>query len=420
MRRYINFKGYKIIPGIHHGYTINIHGELACKTGHLKEPIKVDEFGKWYKLLDVEGQVVTVNLAVLVSMVARNVSWPITVCSKLTMYFLDGDNANVHPSNTVWRPFPKNVEWKPGIRYIPDYSNYAISRDGNLFNTVSETQLKWDRNEKNPVAKIVLDIVRNPRNKTTVNLSKYRALMLAWSEYSMYVHELKVNYCSNINSECILDNLEWVVVNVKNKKTSKTPIAVIIRNIYTKKETLFSNLELIANLFSIDNNQVLHRCNSDGQLIYDEHQWRLLKSKTEWKTIIDINDVVGRSVRIKNIITGDELMFNSLDAAAIHFKVPLLTIVRWCGTDGLVNYCDHLWKYNDSTTQWPASPEKAYYVQFGTLNAKLYNNLSYIEKLLSIKKYTLSKHFKKNNIYLHNNIKISKVMEYPLIDKNVG
>lgn len=58
---------------------------------------------------------------------------PLTLIDKISAYPRDGNELNIHPSNLVWKfSEPLEVPWANGYFYIPGYTRYAISREGNI------------------------------------------------------------------------------------------------------------------------------------------------------------------------------------------------------------------------------------------------------------------------------------------------
>lgn len=390
--RYINFKGFKSIPGIHPTYTINIHGKLKCKTGHIKEPVRVDEFGKWYKLLDIEGQVVTVNLAVLVSMIARNVSWPISVCSRLTMYFVDGDNTNTHPSNTIWRPFPKDVEWKPGIRYIPISSKHAISLDGRLYNVGTGFEYSWYNDADNYwVSSFNSEINYNKR----CNVKQHRMLLLAFSNYPVDCYKLDINHIDANPANNEMSNLEWCTRSHNLKHAYDMGLratrGVVTRDTVTGVVTTYnSRVEAIATL-RCTLKAIERRCETDGTVSYQGLQYKYLDSTTPWS----INPKIGKGeqgVLVKDIITDEITEYATPQDAAIAFDIHLTTVYKRCKSAGKINYNNKRWQFNTKTT-WDELIQPNTEIQIKELATniiKRFNSLQDASKQLNIPPTTIT------------------------------
>lgn len=283
--RFNNFKGFKPIPGIHPTYTINVHGELTCKTGHVKEPIREDEFGKWYKLLDIEGQVITVNLAVLVSIVARNIRWPLSVCSKLTMYFLDDDCNNVHPSNTILRPLPDEIEWKPGWRYIPGFSRYVVNSEGKLYNIKTDNYIAWTIKQNGYYSSGIMADVDTRHSKQTYVL-QHRILMLAWTPYPINVCNLVVRHLDNDPQNntrtniCLGTQKENIDDAIRSGNWSG--VIVEIKDITTDDVSIYRSIKTAAKAIRLPANTIKLRCKSNGTKVFDGKQWRFGPTEKPW------------------------------------------------------------------------------------------------------------------------------------------
>lgn len=363
--RYIAFEGFKSLRQFNPHLSINVHGEIKSNFDTMQPWERIDEDGVWVSISCKDGVVREILKAVLVASIARNTNWPLKVYSKLKVFYFDGDNTNVHPSNTFWKPFPEDVYWKPGIRYIPTESQYAITKDGELWHIKRNLKLTWTLEKQRGylIATIRPDLYFGIKKQASRKLQQHRALMLAWSDYPSDVYELHVNHINGIKTANYLTNLEWCTAKentIHAAVNGLTPsIGVTIKSLLTGEETTYISIIEAGRQLGISGTCVAKRCDSDGRVIYDNKLWKYKDSKSLWSENPSnyTNTDRVRGVSTKCILTGKILFWESIVLAAIHYDLTTQGIAHRCQTDGAMVYDDLLWKFTDSNTDWHPTPK---------------------------------------------------------------
>lgn len=352
LKRFKEFKGFKSIPGIYSGYTINIQGEIKYRTGDIKIPTRVDEHGDWLSLICTDGTVREFNRAVLVSMVARNIGWSVSVCSKLTMYFLDGNNTNVHPSNTIIAPLPKDVEWKSGWRYIPGFSRYVINEKGELWDLKQNKKLKWYVKYDGYLQRNLVIDVSSATNRVVRLLKQHRGIMLAFTNYPKNVCDLVINHINNISADNRLENLEWCTQshNIQHAAISGNLFtrAVKTKCVIDGEEKYFNSITEAAKYYGGDDAGIFYRCKTDGLIVFKPATlFKFAESDTPWPDLDYAKEhLVTKNAYYTFIETNNTVIrYEDIISAAKAINLRPLTLNRRMKKYGVFHYNEFkIWK----------------------------------------------------------------------------
>ena len=148
------------------------------------------------------------RVADLIAVVFKPTFVPMYLWNLISVYPIDGNETNVHPSNLVWI-FPVGGIEVPGTEgkyfYVPGYSQYGISVDGEVMflpeGTIKQPSLIDGAYQVSAGQDV---------GHTTPSVGVYRLKALTFIPYPRNVRDLIVNHKDGIRANDTLDNLEWI------------------------------------------------------------------------------------------------------------------------------------------------------------------------------------------------------------------
>lgn len=144
-----------------------------------------------------------------------NLELPETVLNEIVVLFADGDQDNWEAENLTYcfRNGPAECPFYKGFFYIPGFSRYVISRQGELVVVRTGKVKKWTK--WNPSAEKAFTVggymvshgVSDIGSRK--GLSRHRCLCLAFKHPGVHPGELVVNHKNGVPGQDDLDNLEF-------------------------------------------------------------------------------------------------------------------------------------------------------------------------------------------------------------------
>ena len=203
--------------------------------------------------LNCNGQFITLDIVVWSVIALFNIKIPTKHYDKISVHFKNTDANDTSLDNIYYRfKQPVPCDRMPGHHYIPYYTRYTISREGRMFDLVTNkikkyTTVKPNKNDPKKrrcgyhVTATVAD--RNHRG----NLSKHRALGLAYLHYNADPFSLVVNHIDGVGGNNELGNLEWTTYSGNTKHAyasglqSNTLKEIVVRNTITGETTKYAS-----------------------------------------------------------------------------------------------------------------------------------------------------------------------------------
>lgn len=352
-KRFYSFTGFKPITQLNPKIEITLTGEIRSTCPFTNLLFRKDEMGEWVRFFCKDGVFREILKAVLVSVVARNTSWPIKIYSKLTMYYMDGNVDNVHPSNTFWKPFPENIFWKYGIRYIPLESKYAITKSGDIYNVQLGTKLTWYYNRQGYLkTNISADVNLNNTRHKNRSINQHRAIMFAWDSYPKDAGWLSINHKDGFKANNLYSNLEWCThtdnLNHAYEMNLRSTRGVKVRKYPEKIETIFKSIADAELQLKIKASTITDRCSLDGNKVYDGFQWKFIESNTPWNEDPDIFITKAKEITVRHVTTNEIIKFTTIEAAAKHFNLSRNGAKKRCKSKGKRIYSGYYWEFSET------------------------------------------------------------------------
>lgn len=224
------------------------------------------------------------------------------------------------------------VPSKNGFYLISGYSDYHISKQGDVYNWKLNHYLKGS---KNPAGYINVRLTNDSRQTHTWGL--HRLLGFVFKHPGCDISDLVINHKNGIKDDNDLENLEWLTEQENHEHaglyglTTKC-LPVSIRNVFSGKVFKFPSATKCAMFLGITKDAVLWRIKSGEERVFkDGNQYRVGNDDREWITSNNIRSIAltTKPVVTRCLLSGKEHVYNKLEDLAKHSSVSQSTITSW-------------------------------------------------------------------------------------------
>lgn len=348
-------------------YTVNQYGELLDYRNQLVPVIRKEK----EILVDIEwiyGKQLY-SLAVIVICSTRYIHIPEHLWLSLIPLYRDNDSSNLFPQNLLYRLNPDGVETEeyPGFYYIPQYSRYAISKNGEVINHTTGKRKICNFNFS--ISEMYRQKYLGTRCYNDYNISRiayvHRLLCLTFKEYDGTVDKLVVNHKNGITLDNSFDNLEFCTYTENSqhaydtglKLSSTTPMSVI--NVETGDVKEFISVNHCARFYKVSPSVIHYRIRKGPILMPGgEKLWfkkntdhRLASHSLENLTVYGSHLV--QSVIAKNVFTGESYIFSNLRQCARELNLKHDSIRGHVKKQSMRPYYGYLFRILQSNIYWP-------------------------------------------------------------------
>ena len=223
----------------------------------------------------------------------------------------------------------------PGFYHIPGFHHYVLSKDGALINEITGHTIKATKNSSGYV---IFPRLLNDHGAHR-QLSRARALCTTFKETEM-ANFLQVDHVNCIHDDDRLENLEWVTPKENCRRAAANGLyrgahAVVVRNFYTKKETIYPSMAAAARAFGMTKDQMQYRLEmNDGRVYPEGNQYQFVDKLTNWTDVEDVEtDIesfgVCKKVLVNDLRSGEIREFGSAREAASFLKANESTLSEY-------------------------------------------------------------------------------------------
>ena len=181
--------------------------------------------------------------------------------------------------------YGQRPEYKPGFRIIPEFTRYAISKDGIVIDTYSGDfiHLVYETNRY-----ITVDIYDSDKSKNR-NVLLHRLVALAWVKNPDHMKYYLVNHIDSNKHNPYYTNLEWTNHSGNNQHAQdnglKQGIFCKVRNIHNGNIKEFTTLKQAAEYIGIVPSELTINIFRYPYRFYkNKYEIRLNGDSTEWNT----------------------------------------------------------------------------------------------------------------------------------------
>ncbi len=322
-------------------YYVNISGEITDNQENIIQNY-IDQFGDLcVNIAWIDGYR-SYRVADLVALTFKPVYLPYQKWKYIRVLFKDGNKLNVHPSNLVWKfPVGGLESNREGFYYIPNFTRYAINKNGIVINVNTGGILNGSLHEK---GYHYYALSHDIRYSKSLIVGRHRLLAMVFLDYSEKVDEMEVNHKNGKPGNDELFNLEWVTVEenirhafINNLRQDNKP--VIVTNHNTGEITKYYSAHECG------------RCLGLGKAVV---HWRIKKSPGKifppglsFKYENDNYqkyEATNRRIKVKltNTKTNEIMFFDSILQCSLFLKVSKKVIqkrLKNCNTGTYKEYC---------------------------------------------------------------------------------
>lgn len=352
------------VPGTDKRYTVSTSGEVydkgvLCGSQWMNGQLVV--YIKWFEDADFY------DTATIMAVAYYGINIPHRLYPCIEIIYIDGNYSNLCIQNLSYRLSDDAVLHVDGetFKYIPFYTNYAISRDGRLIQQRRLRVKKWYTTKSISVKNITggyrmaraLADIGNP-----THISRHRGLALAYIPYNVSPETLVVNHINGIPGDDTLTNIEWTTTAKNNLHAYATGLrpnsttAVLVRLPDTDDHMRFNTISACAKYLGKSNSFITTRISkgedarySDGLVFkYDDGKpWPIMAERL--RTASNPIEVIAR-----NIFTGVKTIYESAAVASEATDVNEATILLHVHTSAVVPVGGYNFRrFDGGVCQWP-------------------------------------------------------------------
>ena len=217
---------------------------------------------------------------------------------------------------------------------IPGFSNYTLTRKGEVFSYLTEQILQGS---VNPDGYLNFRLLSDEGKTTTVGL--HRLLGLTFLDIPENVDDYVINHIDGIKSNNDLENLEWVTDKENLEHAGKLGLTSKCKPISTRDvdsgeiEEFPSYIEC-ARKFGLTKDAVVHRLKSDPSRVFPEgKQYKHSNDGVDWDKIVIPRGrrLFGRArpVLCLDLLTKQETAFSSARQLAEYLDMSEASVCKW-------------------------------------------------------------------------------------------
>lgn len=239
---------------------------------------------------------------------------------------------------------------------IPGYSNYLISRSGDVY---SKHTCELMEGSINPAGYVNLRLTGD--NGHVLTWGRHRLLAFVYIPFDTDITELVVNHKNGIKGDDRLDNLEWVTIQRNIEHAGEIGISdkclpVEVRDSVTGVVTTYPSYIECGRQLGLSKDAISYRVRVGQERVFPEKRQYRRISDEPWYIPVDIDKEIQanlnhRKVLIRNLISDEVTEFISLTDAAGFLGFALPTVSSWIN-DSTQPVLPGLYQIRWDTNEW--------------------------------------------------------------------
>lgn len=247
----------------------------------------------------------------------------------------------------------------PGYYLIPGYSNYAVTKEGQVLNLQTLELLKGSTNP---------DGYHNYRltgdDGHTLTWGRHRLMGFVFKHPGVDIRGLTVNHENTIKGDDRLENLEWMTQQANIEHAGRMGISdkcipLSVRDVDTGVVEDYPSIIEYARKTGLSKDAVNYRLKmGDSRVFPERKQYRATYITRPWYVPTNVDRALlmnstSKAVLMRLTETGEVLEFKQLSQLASHLKVAPSTVTQWMSLPNqpvLPGFIQLKWGYDE--TPW--------------------------------------------------------------------
>ena len=317
----------RVLPICNNRYSIDDFGNVYDLENNL---VKIDDVNckKVVKLDWYDGRK-NYEVGFILILCFYSIGLPEHLWERIEVCYNDNDSTNVTLKNIYYRfkDGPLEIDGCSGYYYIPYFTRYGISRNGNIINIVTGKIKTWyitkPRPKKNITGGYYLTTVCNDKSNTRL-LYRHRALGFTFLEYTSNPNKLIVNHLDGVPGNDELLNLEWTTYSdntfhayANGLHPNKTQ-AVLLKNLNTGTIDRYNSIADCCRAIGRKWDFVNGRLRTGQGKQYSDGLLFKLDDGSDWPELNNriVNTRANYEIIARNVFTGECFIFENQLAAA--------------------------------------------------------------------------------------------------------
>lgn len=359
----------KILPYSNGRYILNSYSEIMNNDRTVIESYIKD--GKKYIILDWYNGLTSYELGHVIVIAGHNVKLPEELLCEIEVIYEDDDCCNTFLDNLSYRfkDGPIEIKGYDDFYYIPYYTRYGISKKGELLDLRWNKIKKWIINNRGPNKKNIKGgyrlAVAHHDFLGHRHISRHRAIGLVFIKYIKSPINLVINHKDGEPGNDDIDNLEWFTRAQNNQHAydnnllpNKTT-SVLFWDLETNIITRYDSIMKCARATNKTESFIHVRARKSNIRYSDNIAIKLDDSKPWPEFLPGVRTAAKfRNVLIKNIFTGEIILFDSAAAAEAVTGASRTTIINHCNAKSAFPAYGYNFRFHEDDVTWPIYSNK--------------------------------------------------------------
>lgn len=352
------FGNIRTIPNTYGCFEVTEDGIVLKKRGNILE--HVTDKGMTYYRTGIDWLPEWTPISKLVLLAFKPVNIPLERIADIEVLFRDEDVTNLDPTNLIWRfPQPIPIPTASEFCFIPAFTNYGISLDGDILSThTGELASQYVASSGYWSLRMTSDVNRS------VEFHRHRCMAYTYLPYDYRVCELIPNHIDSNKLNCAVSNIEWMTrlgnnthAIIRNQLGQFPTSPVDLLNIHTQETWAFPSITDCAKFLNIPNKNVEYAVRNGklGSIISGKYIVKYRNSDwPDYKSRVDLHRISGlpSPVLAKNVVSGEVMRFDSAAKFVEYSGLTRKQVYPYL-KDNIQKQRDiWIFKYEDSDEPW--------------------------------------------------------------------
>jgi hypothetical protein len=363
----------RFLPWSGRRYKVNQFGKILDSSDRIIEPCEIN--GELFVELEWVLGRKQYSAALIIMVGFGIVKIPEHLLVEIEPLYIDGNKKNLIPVNLIYRfkrgPLP--VEHYFGFYYIPFYTDYGISVNGDIINVNTGKHKVWsvtnNGGPKNQTGGYFYNRVVGD-DGVSKTLFLHRAMCLVFKKYDSNVFSLVVNHLDGNPSNNVLDNLEWATYARNNQHAYDTGLRpnaakpILMKDLKTNEILRFESILACAKYLNNPRGDYIRaRLENCPTKVFSDMLLFKYDDGTPWP-FIDSNKIEitregrGGDIVARNVFTGEKILFTGTYQGAHLTGVKAGTILRHVRENSLIPINGYNFRYLEFAKDWPVHSER--------------------------------------------------------------